>query len=218
MERSARDLARMDLELILYLVRSKTRPTSNASFTNRECEPLFPMHPYRCRRRASEDSNHYGEDKIPPNALCSIRTVDHGFPKTKYDARANLKLTSKIERVPRLLSAKKDSWTVDELHCPTHDEKRPYVQRSTAKGVGWRFFVTENIGTSAGKGCIVNIETSFLNTCNETCEMNVSTVCAKSQNPSQSAPELSAHDQRKPSDPTDPTPCLPPSCGGVEWS
>ena len=42
--------------------------------------------------------------------------------------------------------------------------------------------MTENICTSAGKGNVVNIETGFLYTCNETCEMNASAVCNASQN------------------------------------
>ena len=47
--------------------------------------------------------------RSPPKALDSIRTVDHGSPETNYDARANLKLASRTERAPRLVSAKKDS-------------------------------------------------------------------------------------------------------------
>ena len=45
-----------------------------------------------------------------------MQTVHHGFRETKQDARANLKLASRIERAPRLLSAKKDSLTMNELH------------------------------------------------------------------------------------------------------
>ena len=41
----------------------------------------------------------------------------------------------------------------------------------------------------------MNIEAGFLCTCNEACEMNVSAVCAASQEP----PKLSAYDQWKPS-------------------
>ena len=46
--------------------------------------------------------------KIPSNGLCSIRT--------KYDISTNSKLASRIERAPRLLSAR--LVIIDELHCP----------------------------------------------------------------------------------------------------
>ena len=107
--------------------------------------------------------------------------------------------------------------TIDELHRPpvnaTARRDHPCdsgntccpLARSTSTQVGRRHFKTENICTSDGKGYVVKIETSFRYTCYETCEMNVSAVCAASQNT-----KLSACDQRKPSDPM---PCLLPSNG-----
>ena len=47
--------------------------------------------------------------RIPLNDLCFGRAVDQDSPETGKDARANLKLASRIERAPRLLSARKDS-------------------------------------------------------------------------------------------------------------
>ena len=61
------------------------------SFTNREREPLFRR--ICTDAGADADSNHCGGHKESPspspllhppsNALCSTRTVDHGFPETK---------------------------------------------------------------------------------------------------------------------------------------
>ena len=67
MERSAWDLARMDLELLLNLVRSETRPTSEASsrHPSRVANP-FSDASERCKHQASADSNHCGADiKFP---------------------------------------------------------------------------------------------------------------------------------------------------------
>ena len=64
MERRARDLARMDLELLLNLVRSETRPTSATSSrhpSRTANAKTFSDAPVRCRRQASVDSNHCGE-------------------------------------------------------------------------------------------------------------------------------------------------------------
>ena len=89
-ERSARDVARVDLEFLCNLVRFETRPTHPSR--HRECEALF-----RCIRtdadsQASEYSNHCGDDMRFHQTLSdSIRTVD-GSPETTYDSRANLKL------------------------------------------------------------------------------------------------------------------------------
>ena len=60
MERSARDLTRMDKKPLLNL----------AALRLDRCS----------RRQASEDSNHNGDS---PNALCPIRTGDHSSPETK---------------------------------------------------------------------------------------------------------------------------------------
>ena len=49
--------------------------------------------------------------------------------------------------------------------------------------VGRRHLIAKNVCASAGKGYVVDIETGFLYTCNKTCKMNVSAVCAASQNP-----------------------------------
>ena len=95
-QRSARDLTRIDLELLLNLVLSKTRPTTDAS---------EQMQTSSQRRLQSLRRRHI----IPPSALCSMRTVDHRSPATKRDARANLKLASRMERAPRSLSSKKDA-------------------------------------------------------------------------------------------------------------
>ena len=89
MERRARDLARMDLELPLNLVRAETRPTSNASSrhpsrtANANAMPFsdasVQMQTSSQRKLQSLRRRH----KIPPHALCSMRTVDHGSPETK---------------------------------------------------------------------------------------------------------------------------------------
>ena len=94
---SARDLARTDLELLLNLVRSETRPTSEAS--SRHPSRTAKAKPFSdASMQMQTSSQRRLQSKIPPNALCSIRTVDHGSPQTKQDARANLKLASRIER------------------------------------------------------------------------------------------------------------------------
>ena len=87
MERSARDLAWMELELLLNLVRFETRPTSEAS--SRHPTRTANAYPFSAvsvqmqtssqRRLHSQGERH----KIIPNALCSLRTVDHGSPDTK---------------------------------------------------------------------------------------------------------------------------------------
>ena len=110
---ASRDLTRTDLELLLNLTRSEARPTSEACWRllsrTANAKP-FPdasvlMQTSSQRRLQSLRKRH----RIPPNALRSFRTVHHGPPETKTDARANLKLASRVERVPRLLSARKDS-------------------------------------------------------------------------------------------------------------
>ena len=91
MERTARDLARMDPELLLNLVRSETRPTSEASSRHpsrtANAKPFFDVlvqMQTSSQRRQSLRRKH----QTPPNALRSIRT-DHGSPETNYDAHAN---------------------------------------------------------------------------------------------------------------------------------
>ena len=107
----APDLARIDQELLLNLVLSETRPPRQAHDIPHgpRTRTHFPTRPNRCRQQASADSNHCGGDIESLQMLWSLRTVDHGSPETKQDARANLKLASRIERAPRLLSANKDS-------------------------------------------------------------------------------------------------------------
>ena len=103
MERSARDLARMDLELLLNLVRSETRPTSEAS--SRHPSRTANAKPFSDASVQMQTSSQRRPHKIPPNALCNTRTVDRCSPETNYDARANLTLASRVERAPRLPSA-----------------------------------------------------------------------------------------------------------------
>ena len=118
------------------------------SFTDRDREPFFLTHPYRCghpsqRRRQSL----HRRDRISPSALCSLRTFHHGSP-------------TRIERVPRLLRARLSAQlseyvlTVCLFHCNTSWLVTPYNR--------------ENSCTSAGKGYVVNIETGPLYACNET--------------------------------------------------
>ena len=112
-ERRARDLTRMDLELLLNLVRSETRPTSDAS--SRHSARTSNAKPFSDASVQMQTSSQRilqslrRRHEIPPHALCPTRTADQGSPKIKQDARAILKVASKIERPPRLLSAKKDS-------------------------------------------------------------------------------------------------------------
>ena len=60
LERSARDRARMDLELLLNLVRSETRPTSEAS--SRHPSGTANAKPFLARVRTDAGSNHCGGD------------------------------------------------------------------------------------------------------------------------------------------------------------
>ena len=121
MERSARDLARMDLKLLLNPVHSETRPHSEAT-----------------SRHLSRTAN----------------------AKPFSDASVRMQTTRHVRLGEYVISA-------CLFHCNTRWLETLHV-------------MAENIYTSAGKGYVVNIEAGFLNTCNETCEMNLSAVCATS--------------------------------------
>ena len=101
MERSARDLAPMDLELLRNLILGHDPLPKSAHDILHEprMRRPFPIHPYRY-----EDSNHFGEDGDFLQMLsvpCAQLTVVPLQPSTTP--------ASRIERAPRFPNAKKDS-------------------------------------------------------------------------------------------------------------
>ena len=62
-----------------------------------------------------------------------MRTVDHGLWRPSKTPRVNFELASRIERAPRLLSARKRFVTIDELHRPTVERRREVTIRVTER-------------------------------------------------------------------------------------
>ena len=115
--------------------------------------------------------------RMPPNALCSIRTVNHGCLDTKKHERADLKLASRIESAPRLVSS--IAWPLMQRRTETFratERLRGIRLAAPPQHAGWRQFFPENNCTTTSKINFMNVKTCSLYPCDEACEVNMGTV------------------------------------------
>ena len=173
MERSARDLARMDLELLLNLVRSLFRvdqlPTPVRGILHESrMRTTLPMLSYRRRRSLRRRHEH---------AFCSTCTFDYGFPESKY--YVNLKHASRIDRAPWSLSARKDWSPVTRSIARPLMRRREETLRAIERARDIRLPVPLQYALAAetswprtsalplASGRLVNIEACLLFTCRQ---------------------------------------------------
>ena len=174
MERSARDVVPMDLELLQNLVRSETRSTPEGR--SRHPPRTANAKPFSDASVQMQTSSRRRiqtlrrRQRTPPKALCSKRRLTmHGSTETKWDARATLRLASKYPEGTTIAERQARLVTIDELRRPPalvrrheetvratdriHDIRLlvPLQHALIATRVDWRHFITENICTSAGK-------------------------------------------------------------------